>query len=308
MMGMQTGAAITNGRDAGGASRPFLEAALVAGFILALFYNWFALADRYAIFLYGHTTTNMPTTRPFDGITASRYWMAGLVAAGFVLVIRTGIYWLLGRLAGRGGRRFIPAPWMRVWLPAAVGLAIGIPLITMTVNQPKLPASLAAASAAATVAGLALALLPGKWAAQRPGDLAWLVGDGAALVPALLLIRAVELPEQGLSISPATARMFAIGAVVGGAFWLAVMTGLRHVRRRPTPGAAAIFLAGLGLSYVLLPLAHYLLASSAPYRYISNAANFFASNWWVQIAALLAAAGLAWAAAAARRRLDKRLL
>lgn len=35
-----------------------VEALLVVALFLLLFYYWFSLAGRYAIFLYGHTTTN----------------------------------------------------------------------------------------------------------------------------------------------------------------------------------------------------------------------------------------------------------
>ena len=91
---------------------------------------------------------------------------------------------------------------------------MGIPAITMTVNSPTLPLSLAAAC---VVAGLAVALPAGRWAAAWPGDLAWLAADGLGLVPALLLLRAVELPGRGLSVSPAVAWGAALGGLVVGA-------------------------------------------------------------------------------------------
>jgi hypothetical protein len=165
--------------------------------LLGLFYDWFAVADRYVIFLYGHTAIRIPGAQPFDEMTSSRYWMAGLVATGAVLVIYVSLNWLLGRLADWRRRRYTPPPWWQVWALSALPLAIGIPAITMTVNAPVLPASLAAACAGATLAGLALALWPGAWAAERPGDLLWLVADGAGLVPVLILMRALELPGRG---------------------------------------------------------------------------------------------------------------
>ena len=51
-------------------------------FILGLFCYWFAMADRYVTFLYGHLGAI-----PFDDVTNSRYWMAGLVASGAVMVV-----------------------------------------------------------------------------------------------------------------------------------------------------------------------------------------------------------------------------
>ena len=50
-----------------------LEGLLVSGVVLGLFYYWFGVADRYRVFLYGHTTSGIPPAQPFDAITASRY-------------------------------------------------------------------------------------------------------------------------------------------------------------------------------------------------------------------------------------------
>lgn len=41
--------------------------------VLGLFYYWFAIADRYVIFLYGHTAPGIPPAQPFDEMTSSRY-------------------------------------------------------------------------------------------------------------------------------------------------------------------------------------------------------------------------------------------
>jgi len=281
--------------------RPLLDATLITLFVLSLFYTWFGVADRYAVFLYGHTADGIPTTQPFDNMTASRYWMAGLVAAGAVLALYAAANWPGGWVAARRGRSFTgPSPW-RVWALCALPLVVGIPAITMTVNAPPLPLSLAAAATAATLAGLAVALPAGRWAAERPGDLLWLAADGLGLVPALMLLRAVELPGRGLSVSPAVAWGAALGGLVAGVMWLTLLTFLRRRRRREPPGAVALFAAGLALAYLLLPLAHYLLAGPPGFRYISDAANFFAINPGVQLAALLAAAGLAVGAGIARR-------
>jgi hypothetical protein len=176
----------------------------------------------------------------------------------------------------------------------------------MTVNTPTLPFRLAAACAVTTLAGLAVALAPGRRAAERPGDLLCLAADGAGLMPALLLLRAVELPGRGLSVTPAVAWSFAVGGLVAGAVWLVVMSFLRLWRRKEMPGAGALFLAGIGLSYLLMPLVHYLIAGRPGFRYISDAANFFAFNPGVQLLVGIAAAGLAAGATAFRSRIDRR--
>jgi hypothetical protein len=154
--------------------RALLEAALISLFMLTLFYYWFGVADRYAIFLYGHIATGIPLTEPFDALTSTRYWMAGLLAAGITLVFYTAVNWVGGRLAARRGASFGTPPWWWVWALCALPLAVGIPAITMTVNAPTLPLSLAAACAAAALAGLAVALIArsvGGRATRRP-DLA----------------------------------------------------------------------------------------------------------------------------------------
>lgn len=286
--------------------RALLEAALISLFMLTLFYYWFGVADRYAIFLYGHTATGIPLTEPFDALTSTRYWMAGLLGAGIILVFYTAVNWVGGRLAARRGASFGTPPWWWVWALCALPLAVGIPAITMTVNAPTLPLSLAAACAAAALAGLAVALMPGRWAAERPGDLIWLALDGAGLVTTLLLLRAIELPARGLSISPAVAWFIAIGGVAGGAVWLVLMSVLRRWGDQESPGAPAVFLAGVGLSYLLMPLTHYLTAGPPGFRYISNSANFFATNLWLQLLAFCVAAGLAFASVWFRKWLARR--
>ena len=129
--------------------RPLLDAALITLFVLALFFHWFGLANRYVLFLYGHSAPGIPLTQPFDAMTASRYWMSGLVAAGAVLLLYVAANWLGGRFAAQRGRSFgAPSPWS-VW-----GLC-------------DLP--LAVVAAATTLAGLAVALPAGRRAAERPG-------------------------------------------------------------------------------------------------------------------------------------------
>jgi hypothetical protein len=143
--------------------RSALAAALpISLFVLGAFYYWFAVANRYVVFLYGHVAPGIPRAEPFDEITSSRHWMAGLVVSGAVMVIYTGLNWVLGRIGARRQRDYAPPPWWQVWTLCAILLSVGIPLITMTVNSPTLPPALAAACVGATLAGLALALLPGS--------------------------------------------------------------------------------------------------------------------------------------------------
>jgi hypothetical protein len=255
--------------------------------VLALFYRWFAVADRYAIFLYGHLGAT-----PFDRVTSSRYWMAGPVASGMVMLAYVPANWAAGRVARLSQRPYAPPPWWRVWALCAPALIVGIPLITTRVNAPTLPFDHAAASAAAALVGLALALMPGALAARRPADLFWTALHGLGLMPALLLVRTLELPSQGL-IRPAIAYAAALGGTLAGAIWLALVAAVRTWRRRPSPPAAAIFAAGLGVSYLLLPVVHHVLATPPGYRYISTSSNFFADHFALQLLALSIAGLLA---------------
>lgn len=257
-------------------------------FILGLFYYWFGVADRYAVFLYEHLGAT-----PFDEVTSSRYWMSGLVACGMVMTLYTGANWLIGRIAALRRRPYRAPAWWHVWGCSLPPLAIGIPAITMTVNSPTLPPSLAAACVLATLVGLALALPPGGMAATRPVDLIWLALDGLGLVPALLLLRTLELPGRGLIALP-TALVVSVGGTIAGAIWLLIVARLRTWRRRTSPpGALGFYIAGLALSYLLMPLVHHLVATPRGFRYITTASNFFAYSLPLQVAALLVAGALA---------------
>jgi hypothetical protein len=267
-----------------------VQAPLVSAGILALFYYWFAVADRYHVFLYNHLDAT-----PFDAITTSRYLMAGLVADGAVLVIYALACWFAGRFAGVWRREYRPPVWRRVWLCCLPLLLIGIPAITATVNAPTLPLWLGLACAAVTCAGLAVALMPGELASRRPDRLLWLALAGTALTPVLLMLRAVELPQRGLLTMPA-ALTLALGGVIGSIVWLAGMIIVGRRLRWPLPSPAAMLLAAFAVVYLLLPLAHHLLFTPPAYRYITSSSNFFAFTVLVQVVCWCVAGALALAA------------
>lgn len=265
-----------------------IAALAVSTIVIRLFYYWFAQADRYVIFLYNHAGAT-----PFDDRTVSRYWMSGLVTGGIVLVGYSGINWLLGRLGGLFYKKYTPPRWGLVWLLCVIPVSLGIGLITTQLNQPTLPPVLAGWCVAATLLALGPALYLGSMTAQAWVNLVWLLLVGAGLTPALLLLRAVELPAQGI-LSPVPAYGIAIGGTGLGLVW---SIGLIRVQSRWLagfrPGSAGQFLAaGISISYLLLPLTHYLFASSI--RYMSVADNFFARSWLLQGVVFLIAIGLAF--------------
>ena len=223
---------------------------------LYLFFRWFALADRYDLFLYYHDMGPLvPDTSPFSTVTSSRYWMAGLVASGVVLVFYIAVNWLLGRI-----RPLYRAPdWWRIWLLVALPLALDIPLITLTVNDPTLPLDLALIISGVTLVGLALALQAGNLAAARPSELIFLAGDS-----------------------------------LGMALFLTTLVGLDRMGERPGGDSTAVLLAGFTGAYLLLPLIHH-VGFTDGYYYITDADNFLTRDPGLQAALWLAAATLALA-------------
>ena len=238
-----------------------LEGLTAAGGILWLFYRWFAVADRYHVFLYYHDMgPRYPDTSAFSAVTGGRYWMAGLVAAGAVLLANTS-FWLI---AGRLHLRVVPPPCRRAWAVAALPLAIGIPLITMTANTPTLPLLHAGRATLAALLGLSLALLPGRLAAHSPGELILLGMDGAGLALLGLLALAIERS------APWVLALIVLGGGMGS---LALSSGLRLWRHLPPPNGTALVAAGGIVSYPLMAIAHHVVGTDGRF-YISDSDNF----------------------------------
>jgi len=258
----------------------FLYTTSLTLFLLALFYKWFALDDRYAVFLYEHLGA-----MPFDAVTTSRYLMAGLVACGAAMFLYLVLNFALARLVAN----YRAPAWTRVWVASALPLGSGIVWITTTQNAPTLPLSLALACALVTLVGLAFALMPGALAAENPRALAWLALDGFGLIPTLTVVRGIEMAERGLSIGAPMLYALALGSIVFGAVWLLGTNVVRARRRIATPSALAIFIAGMCWSYLALPLAHYLFATPANFKYITASTNFFAENLALQAIILVVA-------------------
>jgi hypothetical protein len=52
----------------------------IVAFVIYVFYTWFAVRNRHLILLYSPDIGPGFDTTPFGWVTASRYWMSGLVA------------------------------------------------------------------------------------------------------------------------------------------------------------------------------------------------------------------------------------
>ena len=273
----------------------------VALLVTALLTYWFGIADRYIVFLYNHDMgAVVPDTSPFSRVTSSRYWIAGLVASGFVLVLYTSAIWLAGRL-----RRYALPPWNYVWLVCAPILIIAVPAITMGLNTPTLPWYFAAAVTIVTLAGVALALIPGKLAAERPWDLVWLAADGWGL--ALIVTILAQMDDIGRWMASGIDWRVLLSLVVLAlsAGWLLLLTVVRYWRGVIVGDFVSLAVATACVAYLFLPLMHYVLGTDG-YYYITDSDNFMAGSLTMQLLAWLVTAFLIWALLALLKKLSQK--
>ncbi len=291
------------------AALPF--AVPIVALVVYLYYQWFAVRDRYFIFLYYHDMGPGFDTSPFGRVTASRYWMTGLVAGGAVMVLYAAANFALGRIA----KSYQPPDWRRVWALSAVPLLIAVPAIVMTANQPTLPPRNAAQVVVALLAGLALAVLPGEVAARRP--LGWLLMgvDGLGMAFLLMGLRAGESLRRVTATRGAGMLVYAGLILAFGLGALAVMTVVYRLwRRLRIPDALSLFVAGLSVHYLFLPLLHHLFFSTDEgswtdpgyFTYITDADNYFARSALFQVGLWIAAALVALGVTRLRRWLRSR--
>ena len=263
-------------------------AAPIVALVVYLFYTWFAVRDRYFIFLYFHDMGPGFDTTPFGPVTASRYWMSGLVAAGAVMVL----YVAANLVAGRVAKGYRAPIWWRLWILCAVPLAIAIPLIVMTVNVPVLPLLNALQVTAALLVGLAPALALGRYAANRPVGYIVLMIDGVALACLMISLGAVESFQR----SPGPGRMWVVYVVLAAfiaGVGLATTLTMLYIwwRRAEIPDALSWLVAGIDVRYLFLPLVHYLFFCEDDgswtdpdyFSYISDAANYFQRSLLLQV-------------------------
>lgn len=258
--------------------------------ILSLFYYWFVVADRNNAFLYYHDMgTRVPDTSPFSFVTASRYWMSGLVASGFVLLI----YFPLNLILFRTKKNYSPPDLKKVLLFSFPVITAGVPIITMTMNEPVLPFSQAVKVAIATLAGLAVVLKSAELARDRIFELILYGADGFAMGLAMLIttgwISNIDhLPAWRITI-------FLTVYVI--CFTILAITSVLYVWKKIESFPAKIFVFSLAIAYPFGAVFHYLAGTDGHY-YISNSDNFFMRNMWIQmmiwIAGVLFIWGIAW--------------
>jgi hypothetical protein len=270
---------------------------IVAG-VIGLFYTWYAVRDRYFIFLYYHDMGPGFDTGPFGWVTTGRYRMSALVASGAVMVLYLGIHLVLGRAL----KRFRAPVWWRVWVLCAIPLTVAVPAIVMTVNEPVLPLALAVQVAAVMLVGLALAVWLGRLAAERPLAFTLALIDGGAVAALLVFLTAFERYTAWLARGSRAYILVHLVSVGAGMALLAAMTVVYVLwRRAPMPGAQTMLVAGLDIGYLLMPLVHHLFFSADRGRwldpgytpYLTSADNYFARSAWVQLGTWLVVALIA---------------
>jgi hypothetical protein len=214
--------------------------------------------------------------------------MSGLVAGGAVMVPYIAFCFILGRAI----KTFRAPDWWRVWILCAVPLAMAIPAIVMTVNDPVLPVANAAQVTAATLVGLALATVFGRVAAQRPLAYVLLMIDSLALACLMVALPALESYAGWLARGRMVYIYAHLAMVAAGVGLLVVTTVVRYWwRRAGVPSAASWFVAGLAVTYLLVPLFHHLFFCKDDgswldpdyFSYIPDADNYFARSALLQI-------------------------
>jgi len=243
--------------------------------ILSLFYYWFVIADRNDVFLYYHNMgPRVPDTSPFSFVTASRYWMSGLVACGFVLLIYFPINFVLFRVR----KIYFPPDWRKILLFSFPILTIGIFIITMTMNKPLLPFQQAAKILIATLASLAVVLKTAELANEKLLKLFLYGAEGFAM--GMLMLITTGWISNSVYLPAWRINFFLILYAV--CFAIIAVTSVFYIWKKIKSTPTIIIVFSLAIIYPFGAVFHYLAGTDGHY-YISNSNNFFIQNIWAQL-------------------------
>jgi hypothetical protein len=276
-----------------------VQAIILSAVMTAVYYYWFAVADRNYLFLYKHYGWG-----PFHPMTTGRYWMTGLVLSSFITLLYTIINLFNCQNAMVDDINYSRSSWKHVWLLCMPVVIVVIPLIVMNVNSPVMPLSIAIACVIAASAGLAIGLHTAGIFLSDVKKFFVISIDGFALVPPLILMLSLELPAKGvLNMSYQTAIGIALVSIAVSFLGLFLISCI-FKWRRITPGKGyEIFISGLFFSYLVLPMVHFLFATPPGRPYITTSDNFFPDSFHLKILTWLTAAVITAAAVKFRKKI-----
>jgi hypothetical protein len=163
----------------------------------------------------------------------------------------------------------------------------------MSVNRPVMSPENAVQITVAALLGLLLAFTPGRMAAKRPGELLILAIAGVGLMFLMLTGSGLQGAFRLLQGGRVWGLVLVAGALIVGIVFLIVSAGLYFWRQKQLPASSAVFVAGLIVSYLVMPLVHHLsVGLFEGYFYISSSSNFFANSipWQLVVWGLAAGA------------------
>ncbi|MDD4108086.1 MAG: hypothetical protein PHH93_05135 [Prolixibacteraceae bacterium] len=233
---------------------------LALGAILFLF----GYADRRAVFLYGQFDFT-----PFHKMTTGRYWMSGFVISGFIVVL-----YLIIQVSYKIILKAEIIKWYNILKYSSFPIISGVLIITMTTGEPKMPLAIAISIAFTLVTGLVLCFSIVDDLVNDINSTISYVISSMGLVPFLILFRTVEMPAKGI-LTVNTSIVIAGITFLGGWIWL--LLSFRLFKKNP-PGCLNIIKGTLAISYIGLPMLHYLTATPEGLPYITSSDNFFADN------------------------------
>ncbi len=227
---------------------------------LGVYLYLFDYADRRIVFLYEHIGL-----KPFDRMTTGRYWMTGFVLSGFLTFL-----YLIAQLISRFIIKMEKIYWVTIIKLSWIPLILGIVIITMTLGEPKMTLSIAISSATALMIGFSVA---DDLIMNFKSTITYLI-TGLGLVPFLVLFRALELPGKGI-LTLNISILVVVISIVCGFLWLLIANRLFIKHKAPL---IKVIKGILAISYLGLPVFHYLIATPKGIPYITSSDNFFADN------------------------------
>lgn len=236
---------------------------------LGVYTYLFIYADRKVVFLYSHLGST-----PFDAMTSGRYWMAGFVLSGFLTLFYLIIKLMMKLLFPNTHPR-----WKTIVQLSFLPLFLGILIITMNFGEPHLTFSLALSSAATLIIGLIIGFsVVDDLILHFQSTKNYLI-TGFGLMPFLSLFRTLELPAKGI-LSWSTSILVTIFSMIGGLLW--VFTAYLLIEKNKPP-LIKVLTGTLAITYVALPVLHYLLATPEGIPYITTSGNVFAQDMVLRI-------------------------